>query len=302
MLFMQRVHNRDHFYKYVTKDVAKLIIQNQKLKWSCPLEFNDPYDHKICYMDISNLNDLTKRIIDRLVEYIWIRDDVTFDITKLIGATLSNFKKYKGKISKDIFLKNAEQITENLIAAGHKAHETFMDYVHESLSQTRVLCLTEENDNLLMWSHYSDSHTGSAFKLNVIEELDVSLLMAKKVTYSTTYPCISTEDELIDNMLCVVDIDYNQRYKNLVCVKSTDWAYEKEWRISINLQDHSINEETLLQEAKEVFSAIYLGCRMPLGDKAEIIELVQKHLPEMEVWQSVESINQYKLEFEKISI
>ncbi len=39
-----RKHNRDSFYKYVSSNTAKKIRVNQTLRWSSPVEFNDPFD------------------------------------------------------------------------------------------------------------------------------------------------------------------------------------------------------------------------------------------------------------------
>jgi len=46
----------------------------------------------------------------------------------------------------------------------------------------RGCLLAEENDNLLMWSHYSASPPGRSSSLNAIDELDTPLLVAKKVS------------------------------------------------------------------------------------------------------------------------
>ncbi len=39
-----RRHDRRVFYKYVTAEVAKIILATRKLRWSSPLLFNDPFD------------------------------------------------------------------------------------------------------------------------------------------------------------------------------------------------------------------------------------------------------------------
>ncbi len=39
-----RRHDRRVFYKYVTAEVAKIILTTRRLRWSSPLLFNDPFD------------------------------------------------------------------------------------------------------------------------------------------------------------------------------------------------------------------------------------------------------------------
>jgi hypothetical protein len=37
-------HDRKCFYKYMTADVAKLVLQNNTLRWALPKLFNDPFN------------------------------------------------------------------------------------------------------------------------------------------------------------------------------------------------------------------------------------------------------------------
>ena len=39
-----RRHDRRVLYKYVTAEVAKIILTTRRLRWSSPLLFNDPFD------------------------------------------------------------------------------------------------------------------------------------------------------------------------------------------------------------------------------------------------------------------
>ena len=68
-------HNRTHFYKYISADVAKLILANQKLKWSSPQSFNDPFDHKFNFLDI-DFERLKEKFANALEELIFESDEV----------------------------------------------------------------------------------------------------------------------------------------------------------------------------------------------------------------------------------
>lgn len=39
-----RKHDRQYFYKYVSAEVAKIILARKELRWTSPLLFNDPFD------------------------------------------------------------------------------------------------------------------------------------------------------------------------------------------------------------------------------------------------------------------
>ena len=297
---MPRHQDRDYFFKYVTKEVAKQIIKNHTLRWSCPLDFNDPFDHKFAFIDESRIEAICDLLLGRFETYVWQRDDIQFDETLPFGAHMAHFKKNKNLQSREEFRKNAETIRQHTIQLGRRALMEFNEETRRSRLQTRVLCLAEENDNLLMWSHYSASHTGAVFKLNAIDELDTPLLVAKKVRYSKEYPLLVTEEEFVDHALCINRIDMGRREGELLLVKGEDWRYENEWRISITDVAYPLGGAIYFKEPPPVFGAIYLGCCMPHEDKADIMGLAGFDLPKMEVWQAVPGQKAYKIEFERL--
>lgn len=297
---MPRYHDRDHFYKYVTKDVAKTIIKNHTLRWSCPIDFNDPFDHRYAFIDESRLEATTELIIQRFETYVWERDDVQFDETYPFGLTLAHFRRNRDSIPREEFRKNAGIIRQQTIENGRRALFEWNRETEAMLLQTRVLCLAEENDNLLMWAHYGSAHTGAVFKLNAIDDLDVPLLVAKQVRYSHDYPRLVDEGEFVDHMLCVRRIDMGKREAELLLVKGVNWAYEHEWRVSLTDSNYPLGGFIDFEEPAPVFGAIYLGCRMPKGDKEEILILAEERLPGMEIWQAIQGRNGYTLEFERL--
>lgn len=297
---MPRYHDRDCFYKYVTCDIAKIIIKDNKLRWSCPIAFNDPFDHRFAFINEGQIDALVKLLQQRARSYVWDRDDVLFDASPPFGSILAQLKQMRAIIPQEEFLRRFEAIRQQIVESVRRALAYFDEETNRARLQTRVLCLAEENDNLLMWSHYSASHTGAVFKLNVIDEFDVSLLIAKKVTYSNMYPLLVTEEELVDHLLYVHRIDFVQRENDLLLVKGDDWHYENEWRVSITDETYPLGGAIDFREPPEVFGAIYLGCRMPPKDEKEIIESAGRSLPNMEIWKAVEGQKAYKIEFMRL--
>ena len=297
---MPRYHDRDYFFKYVTKEVAKLIIKNNALRWSCPVDFNDPFDHRFAFIDESRVEATFELLVKRFATYIWERDEIQFDETGPFGLILAHFKKHKDIIPREAYRRNAEIIRHQVIQSGQRGLTEFNEETMRARLQTRVLCLAEENDNLLMWSHYSASHTGAVFKLNAIDELDVPLLVAKKVRYSREYPVLVTEEEWVDHALCINRIDMGKREGDLLLVKGEDWRYENEWRVLITDVAYPLGGAIDFKEPPPVFGAVYLGCRMPHEDKADILELAGQSLPNMEIWQAVQGRKAYKIELERL--
>ncbi len=106
--------------------------------------------------------------------------------------------------------------------------------------QVRVLCVTEMKDNLCMWSHYADNHRCAMMKLRCIDELDNTLLIARKVTYSENVPIIGSLDDMVNHFLCTYRIELSEDLRhNLAYTKSNHWSYENEWRVSYPMPDLS---------------------------------------------------------------
>ncbi len=85
-----------------------------------------------------------------------------------------------------------------------------------------VLSLTETPDNLLMWSHYGDNHKGVVLGFDETHpfflgaEIVAGLSRLNRVEYNQRRPVLSVTTR--DN-------------PKIFLRKSTEWAYEKEWRL-----------------------------------------------------------------------
>jgi Protein of unknown function (DUF2971) len=156
----------------------------------------------------------------------------------------------------------------------------------EQLTRSRVLCLTERGDNLVMWSHYANSHRGVAFKFRRLEHVDHRFLVAQPVRYSHEPVSFLGLQDYIDTLFGMAEHDVLPRIWDMAFRKHADWGYEQEWRVHVALRagedpgpGYSDDEEP-----PELFEAIYLGCRMDLA--AEFVQLIREKLPETKVFQA----------------
>ena len=125
-----------------------------------------------------------------------------------------------------------------------------------------VLSLSELNDNILMWSHYADSHMGICLELTFqpSEELH-------QVQYSDRRPRFYFTD--------VREQDRNPyRFGNSVLstlkTKATQWAYEMEWRCV----DFGGRGERPMPDG--MLSGIIFGCRTSANQIHELKILLYK--------------------------
>ena len=121
-------------YKYVSLESALKIIENASLKYSTPLEFNDPFE-------------MTNSLIDKKYN----KDDLRTWLKEI--PDLSNNKQKK--ILKDYY-KKPEEIT--------KAFNQSFDYFR---STTGICCFSKSPKKTLMWSHYANNHSGVCLGFNI---------------------------------------------------------------------------------------------------------------------------------------
>jgi len=107
----------------------------------------------------------------------------------------------------------------------------YIEIWQDFLPRLRVFSVSEKKDNILMWSHYADYHTGVVFKLNVLPDLDNPLCVAKPIIYKSKPPTFFTAKEWIDDIIGVKSIDHEKLSLEYAYIKSDVWSYENEWRV-----------------------------------------------------------------------
>ncbi|HEX9731442.1 MAG TPA: DUF2971 domain-containing protein [Thermoanaerobaculia bacterium] len=106
--------------------------------------------------------------------------------------------------------------------AGFRAQETLSE-------RFGILSLSETATNVLMWSHYADSHRGLVFEVEVEEgfpgrtSLTGLIGTPQKVIYDADRPAWFFYDPL--------GKPFQNRIKDIFLRKNIQWQYEKEWRL-----------------------------------------------------------------------
>ncbi len=87
-----------------------------------------------------------------------------------------------------------------------------------------VICFSETNDNLLMWSHYASGGTGVCIEYRTEHDFFKN---AVKVSYSDRPPVV----DALAIMESVITQHEPSWIKDLYCTKPIEWQYEREWRV-----------------------------------------------------------------------
>ncbi len=174
--------------------------------------------------------------------------------------------------------------------------------VHDELQKDKyskfgLFTVSEVKDNLLMWSHYSDSHKGFCVGLDsdvlrkhfkTLEENDKVLVEDPVeelcVEYYAEYPAWNTFEGDDKEWLF-------QQFRT----KSADWGYEREWRYILMRK----TDEPLVIP-KEAIVEVILGCEMLEEHKTDIKNVLRENAIHAKLYQAVKSKSAFALEFDPV--
>ncbi|EOU1594527.1 DUF2971 domain-containing protein [Clostridium perfringens] len=186
----------------------------------------------------------------------------------------------------EIMIKKRLNISENIHInekAKNKLYNNIKSYIDNIINEIAIVCLSEEKDNILMWSHYAKNHQGICIEYDYNDIRD----------YTEVYPVVYM-DENIDLSESIIDIDPHGIQRKIM-MKFAAWEYEKEWRIIFSNSNPKTNGG-LIHFPK--IKSIYLGCKITKDDKEKIIELAKEK--KIGVYQMKMERNKFKLIYDKI--
>jgi|SRR5450830_221621 len=240
-----------YFYKFVSFD-RKDILEDGLIRFAPIGSFNDPFELEPTITPYST----------PFLEYTDTLSDVEF---ANLSYSDDDYKYARERVGKIELYKNIYR-------------EKIGRYGVLSLSSNReinhllTVSMPEKKDprtNILMWSHYADSHRGFVieFRPNFIDGINL-----KKVEYCDKRDFLTFED-----------IDEN-RFENIFFKKSPEWWYEQEYRAILPLDNAStIHDEKfhLYKINKASINSITFGCAMSDENKKIIMDLT-KNDPELQ--------------------
>lgn len=147
-----------------------------------------------------------------------------------------------------------------------------------AMNKYGVLCLSEVYDSLLMWSHYTNGHTGFCLWFR---RLFPVFLTAIPVIYSAGYPKVDAIPDPQKNRLIVP-----------LRTKSVDWSYEREWRV---LWEDGAGKSKQYPENSLV--GVILGCRISERHRRQLVEWTKAMNPCPMLIQAKRKTKEYGLDF-----
>jgi len=225
-------------YKYLPYSPAALqTIIAGTMKFSCGLDFNDPFDCNP-YFDLEHISNIAT-----------LRPDLFKAAGDRRGLSPAKRIAEKGQFTARL---------RNRIKDG-----TFR---RQQLERIGIVSLSREGRNVLMWSHYAELHKGFVleFRIPVLgEERDMAYatdrLLPFPISYQQGRPNIKIGTDMPNDLV-----------ERIVLTKSADWIYEAEERVVDHLRPPGVYP----YRRDEILATVIAGMRMEPSNRAELGKIV----------------------------
>ena len=147
------------------------------------------------------------------------------------------------------------------IKNGVKYDDSWLRLLRSEKNDIHICSLSKTYNNILMWSHYADSHKGCCFELEVTSEKGID----------------ETSVQYVDQIGAVQGKDYKDEAYQILSRKLKCWDYEKEIRFLKEIPSNTRVSKFL--HIKII--RIYLGCKMSskeINFYKKLINSIDKHI------------------------
>lgn len=295
-------------------DFALSDFDNDILSLSSAALFNDPYDSLI-RLKKENFNNIIAssikpdnignninnflNVVNNLKIDPQLKENLTIFIQKLQATPIKEIQQ---------LVENNVEFIDNLYKA---SKELAFKYLK---TMPKIACFSEDIESILMWSHYADSHKGFALEYNLknyVGKCDICGKNCDKSHYEMFYPVRYANERFDVTPLLtyianyeifsyqfdrpIIPIDDQFIVQKALLNKSTDWSYEKEWRLMSLGHNNEPRQSISLKP-----TAIYLGVEISDINKKILITLAkEKNIKIYQMFIDIESPD-FKLEYQEI--
>jgi hypothetical protein len=287
------------YYKYTSITTATIVLENESLRWSSPLLFNDieecqftPFtdeQHKSAHESYYKvLVDCARgRLIYDYYQYS--------EITKMLISAIKLMES-SGKLESFDFFEML-----NLVG---KPKEGYREYVNKGLVNIfRILCVTTDYENPLMWAHYGDQHYGCVLGFDELYKEKPRKLKEGFVRYHENIEPLSNPIEML--LYGETEKVHDLMVQDIIFAKRTFWNYEREYRLmfaenfgqistSFNFQtkERTMNvchqtdkHHTDVSFPKHGLKSITFGARTSRKDVERVLAIIEEKQYDCQVYQ-----------------
>jgi hypothetical protein len=250
---------REKLYKYRSLDGAhkarvERMFTHNELYFPSPHQFNDPFDCRV-ELSLGGSDNEKKEYIARLIS------------------------QYSPDISPadKISLKSRMLRTSNLRNIGAEV----LDQITNDLG---IFSLSKKSDDILMWSHYANSHRGVCLGF-FAGPGDDFFRISQEVRYRPDYPSTKLND------------DQMTRMEATILTKSDHWSYEEEYRIIDYASGPGIKTFP-----PDLLACVIMGCQIDEQDREDVIRWSRNSPSKPSVFQAKKTHRDFSLQLREIII
>ena len=138
----------------------------------------------------------------------------------------------------------------------------------------RSICLSEEENNILLWSHYTVDHKGMLLEFDNSHEYFKLNSSFRKVKYSDKR--VPFDPNWPDN-----SAELEHHAERVLLTKNIDWSYENEWRSLFPLdwchkKPNGTQTLYFTDIPPEIIRRVVLGYRCPLDVQQQVVEAKER--------------------------
>jgi len=279
-----RNHDKKSFFKYMPASTAEIVLKNQTLRWSSPIEFNDPFDvPRELAFNVSPV-DIQFAFADQFIKLIESPPENTTGFNQRVGIILEAVKQNNSPEIKAELIDGIKLELEKVAPSG-QALEELKELWRNWLPQFRILCLSENHNRASMWYHYADKYKGVVLEVLCNDAIDSAWLAAKKVDYPEEKPPTYSAAGWAKMLNMPKEEAIRTILHTCTYTKSPDWSYENEWRLSSLKRPHEVGTISDYKVAPEEFGHLYLGPHIDDTNRKELI-LASKKYPNIRVFET----------------
>lgn len=213
-------------YKYrCLSEYSVQNVINQNIWFDNPTQMNDPYDCRFMWDNFADRNFISAEEY----QYLYANSPEEFDHE--LFEYISNNKVSHNKFLEMIKINN-KSLTP-LVEILNKLHEKMMsDFINAYMQKIYFCSFSENFSSILMWSHYSNNHTGFCIEYNSAEVTKPNPYIHQLYPIIYTDKLFNISNLFYENHNQIQNNKFNNLYLNYPLIfKSNEWEYEKEWRL-----------------------------------------------------------------------
>ena len=238
------------------RERTERLIRTSSLYFASPTSFNDPFDCRIFYNSDGSLQERRRKL-------------------------QSLHKKYEPSLNRNERRRRASKNTKH--STSEDQLRGLIDGMQSVVNKIGVLCLSENRDDLLLWSHYAAGHTGLCLGFRVAAD-NKYFARAHPVRYSAHFPSVHALHD-----------PGQKQVEAFLLTKAKGWAYEREWRII----DHEDGPGERAFHASALCEIVF-GARMSDEDKSFVFACLAAREHPVSIFQSRPIQGSYALEIQAV--